>query len=179
MESLSISEQKKIAKKIRRNVHNEPISCLLTSLCLYHGLASREIASIRIDHINFEGRCIYFQERPPVYLTTEDLLILEQYVKERAQIKKIDKKNFLIVSLIASSYQDKSVSNLFINKKIKNFTGYTPKKLRITCFCALSAMYGPQFLIEAFGLSLTQASRYGRIGEYIVEEEVYQQRDAL
>lgn len=33
-------------------------------------------------------------------------------------------------------------------------------------------MYGPQFLIQEFGLFLIQASRYGNIEEYLVEEKV-------
>lgn len=32
-------------------------------------------------------------------------------------------------------------------------------------------------LIEAFGLSRTQASRYGRFEEYLLEEEIKSQRD--
>jgi hypothetical protein len=49
--------------------------------------------------------------------------------------------------------------------------------LRITCFAALSARYGPQYLIEAFGLSLTQASRYGNMQAFLLEEEVKQQQE--
>lgn len=41
----------------------------------------------------------------------------------------------------------------------------------------MSAQYGPQYLVEAFGLSLTQASRYGNMQEFLLEEEVKQQRE--
>jgi len=178
MEALSIAEQKALAQVIRDNVYNEPLSCLLTLFCFYHGLSSREIGSIKISHINLEAKCIYIKERPPVYLTNEDLLILEKYAEKRAEIKNIDKKTYLIVSKVPS-YHDKPVNKGFINSKVKELTGYTPKRLRISCFNALSAMYGPQYLIEAFGLSLTQASRYAKIEEYLVEEEVREQREGF
>jgi hypothetical protein len=32
-------------------------------------------------------------------------------------------------------------------------------------------------LIDAFGLSLTQASRYGKFEEYLLEEEIRSQRE--
>ncbi len=44
-------------------------------------------------------------------------------------------------------------------------------------FSMLPAMYGPQYLIEAFGLLLTPSSRYGKIEEFLVEEEIREQRE--
>jgi len=178
MEPLTIEEQKTIAKVISANIYKEPLSCLLASFCFYHGLSSKEISSIKINHINLDGKCIYINERPPVYLTNEDLLILQNYAEERAIIKNIDKKTYLFVSK-AFSYEDKPVRKGFINNYVKELTGHTPKRLRISCFSALSAMYGPQYLIEAFGLSLTQSSRYGKMEEFLVEEEVREQREGF
>jgi hypothetical protein len=43
----------------------------------------------------------------------------------------------------------------------------------------LSACYGPQYLVEAFGISLTQAAQYANVKEYLIEEEIKQQRNAL
>ncbi|MBU5266142.1 hypothetical protein [Virgibacillus proomii] len=78
-----------------------------------------------------------------------------------AEIKNVDKKTYLFVT-IAHTYKDKPVSKGFINRYVKELTGHTPKKLRISCFSAFSAMYGSQYLIDAFGLSLKQSSRYGK-----------------
>ena len=64
-----------------------------------------------------------------------------------------------------------------ILRKVKELTGYTTKQLRITCFQSLSAIFGPLLLIDAFGLSKTQASRYGRFEEYMLEEEIKTQKD--
>jgi hypothetical protein len=66
-----------------------------------------------------------------------------------------------------------------VSKKVRALTGHTPQRLRITCFTALSARYGPQYLVEAFGLSLDQAASYGKMEEFLLEEEGKQQREAL
>ncbi len=60
----------------------------------------------------------------------------------------------------------------YIAEKVRALTGHTPQCLRITCFTALSARYGPQYLVEAFGLSLAQAARYGKMEEFLLAEEV-------
>src|SRR5579875_2659466 len=72
-----------------------------------------------------------------------------------------------------------SCASAYICRKVQAFSGQTPTRLRITCLAALSARYGPQYLVEAFGLSLTQASRYGKMQEFLLEEEVKQQREAF
>jgi len=74
---------------------------------------------------------------------------------------------------------DKPMTQEYVSKKVRALTGHTPQCLRITCFTALSARYGPQYLVEAFGLSLTQAARYAKMEEFLLEEEVKQQREAF
>ena len=79
------------------------------------------------------------------------LTIIQNCAEERAKIKNIDKKTYLFVPK-AFSHEDNPVSKGFINNYVKELTDHTPKRLRISCFSALSVMYGPQYLIEAFGL---------------------------
>ena len=67
----------------------------------------------------------------------------------------------------------------YVPQRVRALTGHTPRRLRVTCFVAVSALYGPQYLIEAFGLSLTHASRYGNLKEYLLEEEVKQQKKGV
>ncbi|MED1904543.1 site-specific integrase, partial [Cytobacillus firmus] len=87
-------------------------------------------------------------------------------------------KQHLIISLSSTEvYQDRSVNNSFIARKVKAFCGFTPKSLRITCFNTIASNYGPQLLVEGFGLSLTQASRYGKLEDYLIEEQIKTERD--
>ena len=67
------------------------------------------------------------------------------------------------------------MTNGFIARHIKEFCGHTPKILRITCLSVMASNFGPQLLVGAFGVSLTQASRYGRLEDYLLEESIYLQ----
>ena len=42
MEPLTLEEQKAVAKVIRNNIYDEPLSCLLTSFCFYYGSHQRK-----------------------------------------------------------------------------------------------------------------------------------------
>jgi hypothetical protein len=74
---------------------------------------------------------------------------------------------------------DRPVRKDYAGSKVRAFTGYSPQRLWISCFTALSARYGPQYLVEAFGVSLTHASRFGKMEEFLLEEEVKEQKEAF
>ncbi|MBG9656053.1 integrase, partial [Cytobacillus firmus] len=170
IEPLSFDEQVSVANKIKSHIYEHPLECLLTSLCFYHGLSSAHIRNIKISDVKVELRAIYINERPPVYLSDYELILMNEYVKQRAQFKNAKNKQHLIISLSSTEvYQDRSVNNSFIARKVKAFCGFTPKSLRITCFNTIASNYGPQLLVEGFGLSLTQASRYGKLEDYLID----------
>ncbi|MBG9656887.1 integrase, partial [Cytobacillus firmus] len=178
IEPLSFDEQVSVANKIKSHIYEHPLECLLTSLCFYHGLSSAHIRNIKISDVKVELRAIYINERPPVYLSDYELILMNEYVKQRAQFKNAKNKQHLIISLSSTEvYQDRSVNNSFIARKVKAFCGFTPKSLRITCFNTIASNYGPQLLVEGFGLSLTQASRYGKLEDYLIEEQIKTERD--
>lgn len=37
--------------------------------------------------------------------------------------------------------------------------------------------FGPQIVVEGFGLALTQASRYGKLEDYLIDEQIQTQRE--
>ncbi|MEY9865208.1 hypothetical protein ABIE66_000587 [Peribacillus sp. B2I2] len=43
----------------------------------------------------------------------------------------------------------------------------------------IASNFGPQLLVEGFGLSLTQASRYGKLEDYLLEEQIRSERDFI
>ena len=116
--------------------------------------------------------------RPPIYLLAEDFLLLDQLLKQRQELPYAKKKSYVFISN-QTKLDDKPMTQEYVSKKVRALTGHTPQCLRITCFTALSARYGPQYLVEAFGLSLTQAARYAKMEEFLLEEEVKQQREAF
>ncbi len=116
--------------------------------------------------------------RPPIYLSTEDFLLLEHFLQRRKELPYAKKKSYLVISN-QTKIDDRPMTQEYVAEKVRALTGQTSQCLRITCFAALSSLYGPQLLVEAFGLSLDQASRYADLREFLLEEEVNQQRDAF
>ncbi|WP_235852091.1 hypothetical protein [Niallia nealsonii] len=86
---------------------------------------------------------------------------------------------FGILSFLSEVYRDRPVNNRFIARKVKELAGFTPKALRITCFNTIASHFGPQLLVEGFGLSLTQSSRYGKLEDYLIEEQIQSEREYL
>jgi integrase len=176
IEPLTEAEQRMLARHIQESILTHPEEAFLTALCFYHGLSTAQICQIKLDHIAVEQGKIFIPERTPVYLLAEDFLLLEQFLWRRQELPHAKKRSYLFISN-QSLVTDEPVSNEFVADRVRAFTGHTPRCLRITCFTALSALYGPQYLVEAFGLSLEQAARYVNLKEFLLEEEVKQQRE--
>lgn len=174
---LTIDEQKSVEKAIKQNMFKYPEESLLVSLCFYHGLSTSDIKNIKVKDIDVDKKQINFENRSPAYLLRDDLIMLEAYARTRREIKNIVNKPYLFVSKSSSEvYRKDPVSNKFIRGKVKKITNFTPKVLRITCFNMIAAHFGPQLLVEGFGLSLTQASRYGNFEDYLIEELIDEYR---
>lgn len=180
IEPLTFEEQVRIANIIKSNLYERPLECLLTSLCFYHGLTSSSIREIRLTDLSLERKTIYFSERPPVYLSEDEMILVSEYAKQRISIRNVENKTYLIVSShLSEIYRDRPVNNHFIARKVKEIAGFTPKALRITCFNTIASHFGPQLLVEGFGLSLTQSSRYGKLEDYLIEEQIQSEREYL
>jgi hypothetical protein len=97
VEPLNISEQKRVARILMQSVHTNPLACILGCLCFFHGLSSRQIQSIKLSDINLPGKKINLPDRSPVYLSTEELLALENYARNRSHMKNIRKREYLFI----------------------------------------------------------------------------------
>jgi hypothetical protein len=176
VEPLRVEEQQTLAQRIRESIYTSSEEAFLSALCFYHGLSSSQICHIKTTNVDVERGMISVGERPPIYLLAEDFLLLEQFLRKRKELPYAKSRSHLFIS---NNYKldDEPLGKGYVLHKVRTFTGHTPQRLRITCFTALSARFGPQYLVEAFGLSLTQASRYGNLQEFLLEEEIKQQRE--
>ncbi len=175
-EPLNLEARKALARLIRESIYSHPYEAFLTVLCFYHGLSSSQVLHIRMSDVDIEKKVIHIPERPPVYLLTEDFLLLEQFLQQRQEMPYAKQKSYLVISN-QHRLNDKPLDKSFLRCKVLSFVKYPPQLLRMTCFTALSEQFGPQYLVEACGISLTHAARYGKMEEYLLEEEVMQQRD--
>ncbi len=178
VEPLTMEEQKGLAQLIRESMCTSPEEAFLSVLCFYHGLSSSQICHIKTTNVDIERGMIHIEARPPVYLLAEDVLLLEQFLRKRQELPYATSRSHLFISNHHKP-DDEPLRREYVLTKIRPFAGHTPQSLRTTCFAALSARYGPQYLIEAFGLSLTQASRYGNMQAFLLEEEVKHQQEAF
>ncbi len=176
VEPLSGEGQKVLARLIRANISTQPEESFLSALCFYHALTPRQVCGLKGSDVDVERGMIHVKGRPPVYLLAEDFLLLEQFLRKRHALPYAKKRSHLFISN-RPTLDDVSVPSAYVKRKVQAFTDHTPQRLRITCLATLSARYGSQYLVEAFGLSLTQASRYGNMREFLLEEEVKQQRE--
>lgn len=179
-EEINFHKQQEIAQLITDSIYSDPTSSLISNLCFYHALSSKEIRNIKMEDIDIDKMEISISNRVPIYLMKQDLLILQSYLDIRGTFKNNKIKDYLILSKDKSEiYSNNPVSKQTITIKVKTITGYTPKELRISCLRSYASNYGPHFLVDAFGISLTQASRYAKFEEYLVEEEIKSQKMEL
>ena len=176
VEPLKVQEQKALARHIQESAFSHSEEALLSALCFYHGLSPVHLCRIKTHDVDIERAMIHVGERPPVYLLAEDFLLLEQFLRKRQDLPYASSRSYLFISN-QKKLADDPVGKAYVKYKLLAFTGFTPPRLRITCFAALSARYGSQYLVEAFGLSLPQAARYGNLEKFLLQEEVKQQRE--
>jgi integrase len=177
-EPLNPEERKSLARLIRENIYSHPWEAFVTALCFYHGLSSSQVLHIKMSDVDIERKIIHIPERPPVYLLAEDCLLLEQFLQQRKDLPYAQQRSHLVISN-QHTLKDKPLDDSVLRRKVLSFVKYTPLRLRMTCFMSLAEYYGPQYLVEAFGLSPTHAARFAKIEEYLLEEEVKQQREAF
>ncbi|MDF2571399.1 MAG: site-specific integrase [Sporomusa sp.] len=176
--ALSFEELKRIAKLIEDNSSAKPLAALLISFSFYHGLSPSQISKIRLTDVDISHKKIAISGRPPIFMSDHELETLQQYLSERSNIKSIETRTYLVVRKIGvrGLYEDKPIKTGFINELVKVVTGHTPRTLRMNCFYSFAANYGPQILIEAFGLSITNAKRFGKFEDYLIEDEIKSQK---
>lgn len=177
-EPLPMKEQKAVARLIREDNASHPFEVFLTALCFYHGLSRQQIQDIKLSDVHAEQGMIQVKGRPPIYLLQEDSHLLEQFLLRRGELPYAKQKSSLVINN-QNKLADLPLDMHAITKKVRIFSGHTPRRLRMTCLAAHAALYGPQYLVDAFGISLTHAARFGKMEEFLLEEEIKQQREAF
>ena len=110
------------------------------------------------------------QDIPDVYLDKIDMLLLKEYVLLRDNFPNNEGRKYLFIQRKRTVYYDEAIGIHFVRAKVYSVCGFNPQTLRITCLMAMSNLYGPQFLREAYGVSQTHASRFGKYEDYLLEE---------
>lgn len=170
-EALTHQEQRMLYYKIKEEGVSFPYEALLTSLCFLHAMQSKTIRGIKLSAVNVERNIIHMKEVPDIYLMPIEMVLLTEYLQLRKEFPNNETNTHLFIKRTRGDYlPDNQVSKTFITNMVRRFCGFTPKVLRITCLQEMSALNGPNFLREAYGVSGTHAGRYGSYEEYLIEE---------
>jgi hypothetical protein len=175
--AVDLVHQRALARHIRADGATWPTEALLTVLCFYHALTVRDLREIRLADIDQEHATIRIDGRPPVYLSDEDLALLQGHLQRRATAPFAKLRTYLFVPH-RHVFVDVPLSWKYIKQRITAFSGHLPHHLRTACLVATATRYGPQHLVEAFGVSLTHASRFGSLHDALIEEAVRDQRES-
>src|SRR5690625_7819322 len=63
IEPLTFEEQIKVAKIIKSNLFEQPLECILSSFCFYHGLSSNMIKEIKLIDLDIYRKVIHLKNR--------------------------------------------------------------------------------------------------------------------
>ena len=89
---------------------------------------------------------------------------LEAYLAVRPSGRAFQHNRHLVVN-DQSRFTPEPVSGRYLSQRMRH-GGVSLKHLRMTCLSTVAQESGPRLLVQAFGLSPTQASRYHRILAY-------------
>ena len=100
-----------------------------------------------------------------------EMVLLTEYMQMRKEFPNNESNSHLFIKRTRGDYfPDNPIAKEFVTSMVRKFSDFTPRALRITCLQEMSALNGPNFLREAYGISATHAGRYGSYEEYLVEE---------
>lgn len=123
--------------------------------------------------IDIGNKKIVFSNRRQAYLMDVELFILQEYLKLGRIFPNSENQKYLFIRRKCSCvYDDVVMDKGFICDRVKEFSGFTPQTLRITCLSAMVTYNSPHFLIQAYGISQTHAGRFGKYEEYLLEQKL-------
>lgn len=167
---LSLKEHAEIYNSILKYKSEFVIEVFITCLVYFHSLTPKQISAIKLSDIKSSSKLIEIPNRTAVYLSDLELLLLTKILILREEQLKNRPSEYLFCSFNYSV--QKSVSRVVIKRYVKKITGYTAKDLRTASIQYCTQYFGIEYVHQCIGLSLTQASRYGDIEDYLIDEIV-------
>ena len=145
----------------------EPLESLIGCLVLLHGLSVSELQRLQLADVCSDGQRLRVSGRPvAVLLDTVTRRALAAYLQGRSP----GANSHLIISA-HSRFTTAPIPAKYLQTQLRA-AGVTPRFLRMTCLSTIAQESGPRLLVDAFGLSPTQAERYQRFLVHRAEREL-------
>lgn len=155
-------------QKIKISSLNNPTDSLLVSLCYFHVLTSKQIRNIRLSDIDANRKAIFIDGRPPAYLDDSELRILNNHLKLTQYEREFFQSSLLFFNIICNA--SVQVTKEWVLSHTKKLVGYPPSDLRHAGLQYCAEVFGPEYLHDCFGVSLTHAARFGNPDDWIIED---------
>lgn len=149
---------------------NNATDSLIVSLCYFHVLTPKQIRNIEISDISVERKAIVIPNRPPVYLDDFEVELLINHLKITDDMRSNFNISYLFFNIIRS--MPVQVSSVWLLKHTKKVCNHTPHTIRRAALQYCAEMFGPEFLHDCLGLSLTHAARFGDMDDWVIEETI-------
>ena len=160
---LTLEQQRELLDRWARL--DDPLEGLVGCLALLHGLGASQVQGLRLGDLDRGSQQLRVKGRPvPLPLDPLTWRVLEGYLAIRPSGPAFEHNTHLILSDRSRSTAG-PVSGPFFGRPLRR-QRLSVRALRMTCFATVAQESGPRLLVDAFGLSPTQADRYQRFLAY-------------
>jgi site-specific recombinase XerD len=148
----------------------DPLESLVGCLALFHALDTGALRRLQLADVGAQGARLSVTGRP-IRLMLDALTrrALQAYLTVRLADPMVRQNPHLLVSQ-GGRHTRRPVSSAFLTTRMKKRVGVTVKQLRMTALSTIAQESGPRVLVDAFGLSPTQAGRYQRFLAYRADQ---------
>ena len=162
---LTPDEQRALVQRWAR-LH-EPLESLIGYLVLLHGLSVGELQRLQLADVCTDGQRLRIAGRPvAVLLDAVTRRALDAYLQRRSP-----GPNSHLITSAHSRLTTAPIRAKYLQTQLHP-GGVTPRFLRMTCLSTIAHECGPRLLVDAFGLSPTQAERYQRFLVHRAERDL-------
>jgi integrase len=147
---------------------DDPLESLVGCLGLLHGLSTGDLLRLQLADFDRRTGRLKARGRPvPVLLDELTRQAMEMYLSDRTEGFTPNGNPYLFANR-TTRYNHRPVTRRYLSRRIRR-AGVTQQQLRFTCLSTYAQEAGPRLLVDALGVSPTQADRYQRFLAYRAE----------
>jgi integrase len=150
---------------------DDPLESLIGCLGLLHGLSTGDLRGLRLaDFDRHTGRLTVRGRPVPILLDELTRRAMDVYISARSEDSASDGNPYLFANR-TTRYNHRPVTRRYLTRLIRR-AGVTQQQLRFTCLSTYAQEAGPRLLVDALGVSPSQAGRYQSFLAYRAEQAV-------
>lgn len=162
------NDHKKLFTAIKQSSKTKPMDSLLASLCYFHVLTSKQIREIKLSDVDLVNCCIYLKGRAPAYLQDLEIHNLNNYLGIVEYDVDLYKPPYLFFNI--NKGRAVQINESWLNRHVKSIYNQPPSSLRRAGLQYCAEVFGPQYLHDCFGLSLSHTARFGDPDDRMIED---------